>query len=147
MKKVYVFQICALLLIFLTAGVIIKPQSDSKIMESQIQSRIEILNKYYDGTWDYDRAETALEKVEKGSLLKTDTALMKDYELTDMEQVTEYTVTVISSRTTRYNMVKCTVKIDYTMYGQQGKRKESHKYLFTGEKEKKRIRLSGMQII
>ena len=116
-------------------------------MESQIQSRIEILNKYYDGTWDYDRAETALEKVEKGSLLKTDTALMKDYELTDMEQVTEYAVTVISSRTTRYNMVKCTVKIDYTMYGQQGKRKESHKYLFTGEKEKKRIRLSGMQII
>ena len=126
MKKVYVFQICALLLVFLTAGVIIKPQSD---------------------TWDYDRAETALEKVEKGSLLKTDTALMKDYELTDMEQVTEYAVTVISSRTTRYNMVKCTVKIDYTMYGQQGKRKESHKYLFTGEKEKKRIRLSGMQII
>ena len=72
---------------------------------------------------------------------------LKDYELTDMEQVTEYAVTVISSRTTRYNMVKCTVKIDYTMYGQQGKRKESHKYLFTGEKEKKRIRLSGMQII
>ena len=40
--------------------VIIKPQSDDKIMESQIRSRIEILNKYYDGSWDYDDSTNIL---------------------------------------------------------------------------------------
>lgn len=147
MKKVYIFNVCVLLVIFLTAGVIVRPQSDRKIMEDQIHSRIEILNRYYDGTWDFDKTRSALEKVEKGSLLKTDTALMKDYEYTDIEQVTEYEVRMISCRTTRYGILKGKAEIVYLMRGNQGKQKETHRYLFTAEKEKKKIRLTQMKIL
>ncbi len=147
MKKIHIINLCLLLIIFLTAGVTAKPETDSRIVKRLIGQRIEVLNSFYSGETTKEAAELSLEKLEKGRILKEDAALMKAYSRTDIDRIAGYKVKILSCRQTSFGIVKGKAEIHYIMEGQLGKRRETHRYFFTGEKEKDRLRLTSMKIV
>ena len=147
MKKVYAVNICVLIIMFMTAGMISKPADNDDVMKQRISQRIDILEEYYRSETDFDRAREKLEKIENGSLLKTDVKYMKDYAATDVERILDYKVKIKSCRRTNYGIIKGKAEILYVMKGHGPKRTEKHQYFFTGEKHKKSLKLTQLKKI
>ncbi len=147
MKKIHAINLCVVLIIFLTAGACAKPATDSKEVKRLIGERIETLNSYYCGEENLDDTRQALEKIEKGSMLKQDVALMKAYDRTEIDRIAGYTVKILSCKRTSFGIVKGKAEIRYIMDGQKGKWKETHRYFFTGEKEKSKTKLTQLKIV
>lgn len=147
MKKVYAINICVLVIIFLTAGIIARPSDYNREMKSLISQRIDILDEYYSNKTDFDDSRDKLEKVEAGSLLKKDVRAMKDYQATDLDQVTDYRIRMQSCRKTSYGIIKGKVEISWIMRGYDGTKEEKHQYFFTGEINQKNTKLTQLKII
>lgn len=147
MKKIHAVNLCIIVIIFLTAGVSAKPDTESQDMKQNISDRIMILNRYYSGEETLDKTRTALENIETGTILKDDVKQMKLYSRTDMDQITDSKVKILSCKETSFGILKGKAKISYVMKGQQGSRKETHHYFFTAEKEKKTRKLTQLKPI
>lgn len=147
MKKVIAVNACLLLIMFLTAGMMSKPETDSSTAKKLISERISILNSYYSGETETDDAESQLELIESGRLLREDRALMKAFEQTDVERIPEYKVEIIECETMQCGIVKGTAEISYEMEGVQGRYRQSAEYYFTGDKEDGQIKLTQLKKI
>lgn len=147
MKKIHAINLCVLIIIFLTAGVAAKPAADSQDMKKIISERIAVLNQYYCGQTVMDKTRSRLEKIEKGSLLKSDVKLMKAYAQTELDVITDYKVKILSDKRTSFGIIKGKAEIRYTMQGQRGRWRETHRYFFTAEKENQKIKLTQLKII
>ena len=87
MKKLYVVNLCVLLIMFLTAGIVGRPNTDNQQVKELITGRITALNDYYSQKSSFDKTEDALKKLEKGDLLKNDLTLMDAYSATDLDRI------------------------------------------------------------
>ncbi len=147
MKKLIAVNACLLILMFMTAGMVSKPDTDRSAAEKLISERIIILNEYYSGETEAEEAERRLELIESGSLLREDRAMMKEFAKTDVERVPEHQVEITECETMQCGIVKGTAEISYRLEGVRGSSRQSAKYYFTGDKDEGEIKLTQLKKI
>ncbi|WP_425754887.1 hypothetical protein ACPW7J_07785 [Ihubacter sp. rT4E-8] len=147
MKKLYVVNLCVLLIMFLTAGIVGRPNTDSSQIKLLVTDRITALNDYYSQDTTYDETEDILRQLEKEKLLRSDLALMKAYSATDMDRIQTSKVKVKSCKRTSYGIIKGNAEISYVMYRQHGKWRDKQVYFFTAEDKKGKIKLTQLKKI
>lgn len=147
-RRVFTVNLCVLLIIFLTAGAAGKPADDNQVVKKLISERIEILNSYYSGNCNEEQSGEALRKIEKDSLLKNDIRLMAAYARTDIDQIADYRVRILSGRRTAYGIIKGKAEVKYLMKSTGGKIRQTHRYFFTAECGKSsKIKMTQFSII
>lgn len=147
MKKIYVINACVLIIIFLTAGIVANPKSESENIETLISKRIEVLNNFYRSKATFDQAKDSLEKIESGSLLKLDVKEMKRNQATDMDMVKDYKIVINSIETNSFGIVKGYAEVAWIMETYNGIEKLDGEYFFTGEINKKKLKLTQLKKI
>lgn len=147
MKKLYVVNLCVLLIMFLTAGIVGRPNTDNQQVKELITGRITALNDYYSQKSSFDKTEDALKKLEKGDLLKNDLTLMEAYSATDLDRIQSAKVKLKSSRRSSYGIIKGKVEISYVMSGQHGTWQDKQQYYFTAEDQHQKIQLTQLKKI
>ena len=147
MKKVYVVNLCVLLIMFLTAGIVGRPNTDNQQVKALIAGRIIVLNDFYSQKSGFDKTEDALKKIEKSSLLKNDLTLMEAYSATDLDRIQESKVKICSCRRSSYGIIKGKAEVSYVMSGQQGKWQDKQQYYFTAEDQNRKIKLTQLKKI
>lgn len=147
MKKLYVVNLCVLLIMFLTAGIVGRPNTDNQQIKELIAGRIIVLNDFYSQKSSFDKTEGELKKIEKDSLLKNDLTLMEAYSATDMDRIQEYKVKIRSCRRSSYGIIKGKAEISYVMSGQQGKWQDKQQYYFTAEDQNRKTKLTQLKKI
>ena len=147
MKKVYAFNACVLVIIFLTAGIVARPSDCNGEMKNLISQRTEVLSEFYDGKSDFDVARDKLELVEGGRLLKTDVAAMRAYQFTDIDQVAGFKIKIKSCKKTSYGIIKGKAEIRWIMRSVNDMREEKYLYFFTGEMDQKKTKLTQLEKI
>lgn len=147
-RKAFTVNLCVLLIIFLTAGVAAKPADDNQTVRKIISQRIEILNSYYSGEKNAEQAKEALQKIEKDSILKNDIRLMAAYANTDIDQIADYKVKILSGRRTGYGIIKGKAEVKYLMRSTGGRIRQTHRYFFTAELGKSsKVKMTQFNII
>lgn len=147
MKKLYVVNLCVLLIMFLTAGIVGRPNTDNQQIKELIAGRIIVLNDFYCQKSGFDKTEGALKKLEKGGLLKNDLTLMDAYSATDLDRIQQYKVKIKSCRRSSYGIIKGKAEVSYVMSGQQGKWRDKQQYYFTAEDLDQKTRLTQLKKI
>ena len=147
MKKIIIVNVCALLLIFLTAGVNARPNTDDTQIKNLLSQRINILNHFYGGKMAFEDARNNIEKIAADSLLKEDLQLMKAFDGTDVDQVAEYNVNMISCERTSYGIIKGQVDIFWLMQGENGGWETEETYFYTAEDDQGKIKLTQLKKI
>lgn len=133
MKKVYIINICALIIIFLTAGIITEPENYREQAETAMSKRIDILNDYYGCKVDYEKSAEKLNQAEKGHLLEKDLKLMEEFSATDMDMVEDYHIEITSVSESNYGVIKGQAEIRWLLMTYSGRVKETYNYYFTVE--------------
>lgn len=147
MKKLYVVNLCVLLIMFLTAGIVGRPNTDNQQVKGLIAGRITALNDYYSQERGFDRTEAALKKIEKDALLRNDLALMEAYSATDLDRIRSAKVRIKACRRSSYGIIKGKAEVSYVMEGQRGNWQDKQLYYFTAEAQKKTMKLTQLKKI
>ena len=145
MKKVAMLNICALILIFLTAGIQARPNTDSAAVELLLEQRITILNHYYGGKMNFDDARTNVEKIAADSLLKEDLRLMKAFDGEEVDQVASFDVDVAHCSRTSFGIIKGQADVYWLMQGAGGQWETEESYYFTAEDDQGKIKLTQLK--
>ena len=145
MKRIIIVNICVLLLIFLTAGVNARPNTDSGQIEALLNERISILNHFYGGKMAFEDARHNIEKITADSLLREDLNLMKAFDGVEVDQVAEYDINLISCERTSYGIIKGQVDIFWLMQGENGRWETEESYYFTAEDDQGIFKLTQLK--
>lgn len=145
MKKLYVVNLCVLLIMFLTAGIVGRPNTDNQQVKELISGRITVLNDFYSQTRSFDHTEKSLKKIEKGVLLRNDLVLMEAYSATDLDRIKSAKVRIKSCRRSSFGIIKGKAEVSYVMEGQRGKWQDKQLYYFTAEDQNKRMKLTQLK--
>ncbi|MEG1067219.1 MAG: hypothetical protein RR313_03805 [Anaerovoracaceae bacterium] len=134
MKKLYVVNICVILIIALTAGITKMPVNKEKKIKSLITNRIEILNDYYLEKYNYETAFDKLAKVEYGQLLKRDLKNFEDYKQTDIDEIVHYSIKKLNIRESGYGYLEGNTEIFWVIKDLEKEYKSKNKYEFMCQK-------------
>ena len=145
MKKVVILNLCALILILLTAGVYAGPDTDSETIASLLESRIAILNHYYGGKMSFKDAQSNMQRIVSDSLLKEDVKLMKAFDGDDVDQVASFHLNVVSCQRTSYGIIKGQAEICWLMQGENGRWNTEESYYFTAEDNQGTVKLTQLK--
>ncbi|MGN0659708.1 MAG: hypothetical protein ACI4LA_08875 [Emergencia sp.] len=133
MKKVYIVNLCVLLIIFLTAGITGRPNTDSRQMKEVISLRITALDRFYSQDESFDETRDFLETIESGRLLRNDVELMEAFAATDLDRIKSAKVKISACRRSSLGIIKGEADIRYVMEGQKGIWQDRQQYFFTAE--------------
>ena len=145
MKRVVLVNLCALTLIFLTAGAIARPDTDVKTMETLMEERICVLNYYYGEKMSFDDARRNIEKLTAGELLREDLSLMKAHDGETVDQVAAYDIEILSCKRSSYGIIKGNAEIYWLMQGENGRWETEESYYFTAEDDDGKIKMTQLK--
>ena len=147
MKKLLLIQLCALLLIIFTAATSDTPSSDKAVVADLMETRIGILSYYYGGKMTLDDARNNMAKITKDSLFKEDVALMKGFANTEVEQITDYSIEILSCKRSSYGIIQGEACVHWVMYGRDGYWETEENYYFTAERDGEEVKLTQLKKI
>ena len=133
MKKLFLIQIAALLLIVFTAAASGTPADDKAIVTDLMETRIAILSYYYGGKMTLEDAKDNMSKITADGLFKEDVALMEGFADTEVDQITDYNLKILSCKRTSYGIIKGEAKVYWRLKGQEGYWETEEEYYFTAE--------------
>lgn len=110
-------------------------------MAELIRARTDIMNGYFCGHISYYDALAQIENVEKGRLLEEDILSMREFFQTDIEEVTEYSITDIEITSADEDLVCAVVTIDWQVSGTAGEEIIEGIYSVIMEKDEKSYKL------
>ena len=145
MKKLIMVNISVLLIMFLTASVNVKPNTDTQSVEHLLEERIAILNHFYGGKMAFDDARNNLEKISADSLLKEDVSLMKAFDGSEVDHVAEFHIEITECGRTSYGVIKGKAEISWLMQGQREEWDTVESYYFTAEDDQGTIKLTQLK--
>jgi len=145
MKKVIILNVCVLILIFLTAWVYARPNTDSETIAVLLENRIAILNHYYGGKMNYGDARTNIQRIAADSLLKEDLRLMKAFNGDDVDQVASFDLDIVSCQRTSYGIIKGQADVYWLMQGENGRWATAESYYFTAEDDQGEVKLTQLK--
>ena len=124
------------------AAVLLSSGSDVKgDMADLIKARTDILNGYYCGHINYYDALSHIREIETGRLLEEDTAAMRGFFQTDIEEVTDYKITDIELTSADEDLVCAVVDISWEVSGTGGNESIEEIYSVIMEKDEKKYKL------
>ena len=106
-----------------------------------LRARTDIMNGYFCGHISYYDALAQIENVEKGRLLEEDILSMREFFQTDIEEVTEYSITDIEITSADEDLVCAVVTIDWQVSGTAGVEIIEGIYSVIMEKDEKNYKL------
>lgn len=146
LKKIIIVNLCVLLILFFTAGMLASPKDDEALIKDSMESRIKILNEYYSGAKNFDDAGRQLELVENSTLLRRDTDAMEANSATDIDKISAYDITILNFSKSSHGIISGEAEIYWRLSG-HGKETSQHGiYFFTGEMMKNRMKLTQFEL-
>lgn len=115
MKKLYIINICLILIIVLTAGIIKLQQNKEETVKELLSDRIDILNGYYKGNTSVSETYDSLKTVEYGKVLHEDTAYLDAYAGTDIDQIIEYEIKDFTWKESDYGYIEGKAEFQWLM--------------------------------
>lgn len=147
MKKLFLIQLAALLLIVFTAASSGTPADDKTVILDLMETRIDILSYYYGGKMTLEDARHNMAKISAGGLFKEDVAFMEGFSDTEIDQITDYSLEIISCKRTSYGIIKGEARVYWKMRGQEGCWETEEEYYFTAEQDEDHIKLTQLKKI
>mgnify|MGYP003310391528 CR=1 FL=1 len=147
MKKLFLIQISALLLIILTAAASGTPVDDKAVIMDLMEERIGILSYYYGGKMTFEDARKNIAKITAEGLFEEDVAFMEGFSNTEVDQITDYSLEIISCQRTSYGILKGTAQVSWILLGPEGYWQTEEEYYFTAECEKTGTKLTQLKKI
>ena len=145
MKKLFLIQLCALLLIVFTAAASAAPQDDKSVVAELLETRIGILSYYYGGKMTFEDARQNLSRITADGLFQDDTALLEGFLNTEVDQIADYNLKVLSCHRTSYGIIKGKVHIYWMMHGSEGYWETEEEYYFTAECDAEGTKLTQLK--
>ena len=147
MKKMFLIQLCALLLIFFTAATSGTPTTDQRLITDLLETRIDILSYYYGGKMTLEDARHNIAKITTGVLFKEDEAFLEGFANTEVDQITDYEIEILSCNRTSYGILKGEVHIHWVMKGLEGYWETEEEYYFVAEQDEQGAKLTQLKIL
>ena len=147
MKKIVLINLCALTLIFLTAGVSARPNTDRETIQTLMEQRINVLNYYYGGKMNLEDARCNVEKLTANTLLKEDVRMMKAFDGEAVDQVAAFDIELVSCSRTSYGIIKGQADIYWLMQGENGRWETEESYFFTAEDHQGEVKITQLKKI
>ncbi len=144
MKKLFWIQICALMLIIFTAASSI-PTDDNGIIKELMETRIDILSYYYGGKMDFHDARENMAKITAEGLFTDDVALMEGFNNTEVDQITDYNLEILSCQRTSYGIIKGEARVHWFLRGNEGHWETEEEYYFTASTDEKATKLTQLK--
>ncbi len=145
MRKLLLMQFAALLLIVFTAAASGTPSDDKAVITDLMETRIGILSYYYGGKMSFEDARSNMAKITAESLFKEDVALLEGFANTEVDQITDYNLEVLSCQRTSYGIIKGQVRVRWMMYGPEGHWETEEEYYYTAETDVESIKLTQLK--
>lgn len=145
MKKLFLVQLCALLLIVFTAATSGVPKNDENVIADLMETRIGILSYYYGGKMALEDAQNNMAKVTAEGLLKEDLALLEGFANTEVDQITDYDLEILSCKRTSYGIIKGEVKVYWILHGTEGYWETEEEYYFVAEQDEQGTKLTQLK--
>ena len=145
MKKLLIIQLCAFLLIVLTAAANGIPTEDSEVIADLMETRISVLSYYYGGKMTLEDAKDNMAKVTSESLFKEDVALMEGFANTEVDQITDYSLEILSCQRTSYGIIKGRVRVSWVLSGPEGYWDTEEEYYFTADSDEQGTKLTQLK--
>lgn len=145
MKKLFLVQLCALLLIIFTAATSGAPKDDQAIICDLMETRIGILSYYYGGKMTFEDARENMAKITAEGLFKEDVALLQGFANTEVDQITNYKIEILSCKRTSYGILKGEAKVHWVMHGSEGYWETEEEYYYTAESGEKGAKLTQLK--
>ena len=147
MKKMFLIQLCALLLIIFTAATSGTPTTDQRLITDLLETRIDILSYYYGGKMTLEDARHNIAKITTGVLFKEDEAFLEGFANTEVDQITDYEIEILSCNRTSYGILKGEVHIHWVMKGLEGYWETEEEYYFVAEQDEQGAKLTQLKIL
>lgn len=147
MKKMFLIQLCALLLIIFTAATSGTPTTDQRLITDLLETRIDILSYYYGGKMTLEDARHNIAKITTGVLFKEDEAFLEGFANTEVDQITDYEIEILSCNRTSYGILKGEVHIHWVMKGLEGYWETEEEYYFVAEQDAQGTKLTKLKKI
>ena len=145
MRKLLLMQFAALLLIVFTAAASGTPSDDKAVITDLMETRIGILSYYYGGKMSFEDARNNMAKITAESLFKEDVALLEGFANTEVDQITDYDLEVLSCQRTSYGIIKGQARVRWMMYGPEGHWETEEEYYYTAETDVESIKLTQLK--
>jgi len=145
MKKLFLIQLCALLLIIFTAASSGMPPDDKTVIKDLMETRIGILSYYYGGKMSFEDARNNMAKITAEGLFTEDVALMEGFSKTEVDQITDYSLEILSCQRTSYGIIKGEMRVRWRLFGQEGHWETIEKYYFTADCDETSIKLTQLK--
>ena len=145
MKKLFLVQLCALLLIVLTAATSAVPSSDKAVIEDLMETRIAILSYYYGGKMTFEDARDNMAKITAEGLFGEDVALLEGFANTEVDQITDYDLEILSCKRTSYGIIQGRVRVHWMMHGLEGYWETEEEYYFTADWDENATKLTQLK--
>ena len=145
MKKLFLIQLSALLLIVFTAAASGTPPDDKTVISDLMEERIGILSYYYGGKMSFEDARSNMAKVTAESLFKEDIALMEGFSRTEVDQITDYSLEILSCQRTSYGILKGEAKVSWVLLGPDGYWETEEAYYFTADCDTEGTKLTQLK--
>lgn len=145
MKKLFMVQLCALLLIVFTAATSGTPTSNKAVVTELMETRIGILSYYYGGKMTFEDARKNMAKITAEGLFKEDVALLEGFANTEVDQITDYDLEILSCKRTSYGIIKGEARVHWIMRGTEGYWETEEEYYYTAESDECGTKLTQLK--
>lgn len=145
MKKLFLIQFCALLLIVFTAATNGTPKDDQAMVADLMETRIGILSYYYGGKMTFEDARKNIAKITAESLFKEDVDLLEGFANTEVDQITNYNIEILSCKRTNYGILKGEAKVHWVMRGSEGYWETEEEYYYTAASDETGTKLTQLR--
>ena len=145
MKKLFLVQLSALLLIIFTAATSGAPPDDKAVITDLMETRIGILSYYYGGKMTLEDARNNMAKITTGGLFDEDVALMEGFSKTEVDQIVDYNLEILKCNRTSYGIVKGEARVKWVLYGHDGYWNTEENYYFTAEIDDQGAKLTQLK--
>ena len=145
MKKLILIQLSVLMLIIFTAATSGTVSSDEELISDLMKTRIDILSYYYGGKMDFEDARNNMAKITKESLFKEDIAMMEGFANTEVEQITDYSLEILSCKRISFGIIQGEARVRWVMHGRDGYWETEENYYFTAESDAENVKLTQLK--